>query len=282
MARTIAEIKAQMIAEKNAQSALSGLTSTSQTALWNLYIYLVATAVNIFEQILDLFKVDVEAIAARSYPGSRQWIQAKVFEFQYDATTPQYLELQSDFTLVYPVVNTELRIVTRCSVGRLLNKQVLVKVAKNTPPEPLDNSELTALASYLNDIGFAGIDYSLLSVYPDRIALEAEIYFNGQFAATIQQSVIDALDNYLANIPFDGVVNVQAVVDVIQSVPGVNDVVLGALAVRRETVAYANRTFIFDMPAGINLRQYNTFAGYIIQEDTAGGTFADLLAFTPQ
>ena len=115
MARTVNEIKAQMIAEKQAQSSLNALTSTSQTAFWNLYIYLVAVAINIFEQIMDLFKVDIEAIAAKSYPDSRQWIQAKVFEFQYSATNPQYVEMQSDFSLAYPVIDPSLRIVTRLS-----------------------------------------------------------------------------------------------------------------------------------------------------------------------
>jgi hypothetical protein len=62
----------------------------------------------------------------------------------------------------------------------------------------------------------------------------------------------------------------------------VNDIVLAGLTVRRQSVSYANRTYIFDLPSGLNLRQYETYAGYIIQEDTIGGTFADLLIFTPQ
>jgi hypothetical protein len=282
MARTVNEIKAQMLAEKQAQSSLNALTSTSQTAFWNLYIYLVAVAINIFEQIMDLFKVDIEAVAAKSYPGSAKWIQAKVFEFQYSATTPQYVEMQSDFSLAYPIIDSSLRIVTRCSVNRLLNKTVLIKVAKSDPPTTLSAGELTALQAYVNDIGFVGIDYSLLSELPDRMGLEAEIFYDGQYAASIQTSVIDALNNYLASLPFDGVVNVQAVVDVIQSVAGVNDVALASLFVRRQSVSYANRTYIFDLPSGLNLRQYETYAGYIIQEDTIGGTFADLLIFTPQ
>ena len=247
MARTVNEIKAQMIAEKQAQSSLNALTSTSQTAFWNLYIYLVAVAINIFEQIMDLFKVDIEAIAAKSYPGSRQWIQAKVFEFQYSATNPQYVEMQSDFSLAYPVIDPSLRIVTRCSVNRLLNKTVLIKVAKSNPPTTLSGSELTALQAYVNDIGFVGIDYTLLSELPDRMGLSGEIFYNGQYAANIQASVINALNNYLASIPFDGVVNVQAVEDVILSVEGVNDIVLAELTVRRQSVSYANRTYIFEL-----------------------------------
>ena len=283
MARSIVEIKQQMIVQKNAQASLSGLTSTSQTALWNLYIFLVAAAINIFEQILDLFKADIEAVATRSYPGSAAWIQDRVFKFQYDFSNPQYVQLNTtDFSVNYPVVNSALQIVTRCSVSTLITKTVLVKVAKNDPPEALDANEQTALLSYLYDIGFAGINYTVLSTDPDRMSVAGTIYYNGQFSSTIQASVIAALDNYLATLPFDGQVSVQGATDAIQAVTGVNDVALTEVGVRRESVAYASRTKIYDLSAGVNLRVYSTYAGYIIQEDDSGHTFTDTLTFQAQ
>lgn len=283
MARSIAEIKAQMITEKNAQAALSGLTSTSQTALWNLYIFLVAAAINVFEQILDLFKSDIEAVAVRSYPGSPAWIQDKVFKFQYDATNPQYVVYDdTNFSVNYPVINSQLRIVTRCSVSTLFTKTVLVKVAKNDPPEALDATQQSALLSYLYDIGFAGINYTVLSTDPDRLSITGTIYYNGQYSASIQTAVIAALDNYLATLPFDGQVSVQGATDAIQAVAGVNDVALTEVGVRKSTTLYADRTKIYNLSAGVNLRVYSTYAGYIIQEDTSGSTFTDTLTFQAQ
>ncbi len=63
MARTVQQIKQQMLDAKNADPTLSALTSTSQTAKWNLYYFIVASCIAIFEQLQDLFKSDLEAIA---------------------------------------------------------------------------------------------------------------------------------------------------------------------------------------------------------------------------
>jgi hypothetical protein len=50
MARSIATIKQQIINAKNADPILSEkLTSTSQTAIWNLWAYITAVAINLHE-----------------------------------------------------------------------------------------------------------------------------------------------------------------------------------------------------------------------------------------
>ena len=72
MARTVQQIKQSMIDAKNADANLAGLTSTSQTAKWNLYFFIVAACIAIFEQLQDLFKVDLETIAASSEPSTPQ------------------------------------------------------------------------------------------------------------------------------------------------------------------------------------------------------------------
>lgn len=279
MARSISEIKEQMLIEKNNQSALSGLTSTSQTAFWNLYIFLVAAAINIFEQILDVFKTDIEAVAAASYPGSAKWIQKKVFEFQYSSTTPQYVEYNPETDIVaYPVINEDLKIITRCSVSRYINKVVSVKVAKEETPTALTNTEKTALEDYLDDIGFAGIEYNVISDLPDKVSIAGTVKYQGQFNATIQASVVAALNNYLANIPFDGVISTNDVVEAILAVPGVVYFSPTEISFRADGTAYIDRTFLFELSTGLDLISLSLYAGYCIEE-SAPYSFADLLVF---
>lgn len=280
MARTIAQVKAQMIAEKNAQAALAGLDSPSQTAFWNLYLYLVAAAIVVFESIIDLTQSTWEGIASAAYPGSAKWIQQRVFQFQYDATTPQYVQYDATTNAVnYPVVDATKRIITRCSVSTLVNKTVLVKVAKSEPPQALENAEKNAVSSYLYDIGFAGIDYSVVSVSPDRIAIGGTVYYQGQYSSTIQASVIAALNAYLAGIPFDGAVTVNGIIDAVQAVAGVTDFRPTSMGGRRSSTSFANRTLFYDLTSGVNLLKYSTYAGYCIQEDTADYTFIDTIGF---
>lgn len=292
MARSIATIKAQILAEKNTQAALSGLNSPSQVAIYTSWIFIQAVTINLFEQILDIYKAYVEDVTSKSFTGSPKWIQDKVFKFQYDATNPQVTQL-IDFVPSYPVINPSLRIITRCSVKTNALNQVFVKVAKQDPPVALNGTELASLTGYLSQggngtlsgygtgIGFAGISTTVQSFTSDKLYLNAEIFYDGQYATVIQTTVIAAIDNYLANLPFDGSVKVISLVDAIQSVPGVTDIVITDLAMRPDATPFANKTFLILSKTEI-LSVYPTFAGYVVSETTTGSTLIDTLTFTAQ
>lgn len=271
MARSTAEIKAAMIAEKALQTSLAGLTSTSTTAIWNLYFFIVAQAINIFEQLQDVFKTEIEGIAAAAVPATPPWIQQKVFEFQYDAATPQVITLV-DFVPTYATVDTTKRIVTRCSVKTNANKTVNVKVAKGTTPGPLAGAEQTALEAMLDAILPAGVQRSVINLTSDKLWIDGDIYYNGQYSATISADVIAAIKAYLADLPFDGVVKISSIEDAIQSVAGVTDVVITEVRARANTTAFGSASTI--------ARTWDTVAGYIVEETTAGQTFTDTLTFT--
>jgi hypothetical protein len=155
-------------------------------------------------------------------------------------------------------------------------------VAKSEPPEALDTTEKSSLEGYLDTIGFAGTQFLVTSLPPDRLYLDAEVYYDGQYASTIEASVIESLETYMSSLPFDGIVKITSVEDAIQSVVGVTDVVINNLGVRVSTLA---------CPGGVQwmvennenvLRRIELYSGYIIQEDTTNYTFSDLLTFTPE
>ena len=284
MARTIQQVKAQMIAQKNALTELSSLDSPSQTAFWNLYLFIVAAAIVTFETILDWYTQTWDALTSASYPGSSQWIAKQVFKFQYSATTPQYVQYNAtNNTIEYPVVNTDLQIVTRCGVETMVNKTVLVKAAKSEPPEPLTTPEKTSLLSYLYTKGFAGITYTVVSEEPDKLSIIGTVLYKGQFSATIEADVIAALDSWMATVSqsnFNQSFTVNDVIDVIQGVAGVVDFIPDEIAARRDAVAYVSRTKVYNLADGVNLAQYKPYAGYIVQEDSTGYDFASTLTFT--
>src|SRR3990172_3123648 len=143
MARTIAEIRTQMEEELAAQQAAGNLTnliSASQVAVYKLWIFIVAVAISIFEQLQDVFKTELEDFAATIAPSTALWIKRKVEEFQYDTTTPQVITLV-DFVPAYATVDEDKRIITRVSVKTANNKTVNVKVAKEEPPIQLVTAE---------------------------------------------------------------------------------------------------------------------------------------------
>lgn len=283
MARTISEIQAQIITEKNAQSDLNGLDSTSGRAIWRLWTFVVATCIAILEQIMDVYENTIETLVARSAGASTLWVQDKLFKFQFDATDPQIIQL-IDTVPQYPVVDETKRIITACSVITDINNVVNIKVAKSNPYEALTTDEKNAAQSYISTIGAAGITYNLTSLDADKIYIDATIYYQGQYSAVISDSVITTINNYLQNLSivnFNGSIKMSDLESVIRNVTGVNDVVMNNVKGRADAIAFAYGTYFIQNQTLLQ-RLWNPTAGYIVEETTSGQTFTDSLIFVAQ
>jgi hypothetical protein len=278
MARDINEIEKTILDAVAADPILSTqLTSTSKRSIYRLWAFIFATSQGILEQLWDAFKALIELLVSQAAPGSPAWLQAQVFKFQYDATSPQIIQL-INFAPQYPVVDATLRIITRCSVTTDISNNVTVKVAKSDPPASLSVGELTALSSYVKTIGVAGVTYNVISLAADRIYVEADIYYKGIFSAVIKSNVILAINNYLAGIPFNGRVKVSDMELAIKEVAGVEDVVFKNVFARANATPFGSGTALV-IGNSTASRFWPTLAGYAISEDTAGQTLADKLNF---
>jgi hypothetical protein len=290
MARSIITIQNQIIASIRGETSLydptnpdpskRGLTSTSRVAIWRLITFVVAAAIAFFEQLLDVFKAGVEAQVLLSPPGTPLWVQTQIFKFQYSSTDPQIIQLDTTtLSPFYPTLNTALRIVTQCSVTTSPNKVVIIKVASNSTP--LTSDQQLALSAYLDFLNFAGVYFQLISTDPDLIMAGYDIYFNGMYAAYIQTDVEDAITNFLSTSNannFNGSYSLSKLEDIIQAVPGVNDVVARQVEVRPAAIIAANAYKMVDNYQTL-LRKYDTYAGYMIVDTDSGRTLADTLTF---
>lgn len=287
MARTVQECYDYITTNLTTEFATYGITIvpanwSKRNVLRNIcYTYAIAQA--LFEQLNDLAITEMEAIQALSAAATPLWIQNKMFKFQYSAVNPQVLQIINDVP-AYAEVDETLQIIKGCSVTTTVVNSVIIKTAKGSPLEALGVSELAAAQDYIDQLGTAGINYTVLSLDSDKLYVEAEVFFQGLYSAVIQTTVIAALDSYLENLStnnFNGYVYALDIERVIRAVEGVNDVVVNRVSGR-----YDAQTVLtgIDLVLGNELinRRYLTGAGYIIQEDTAGYTFADTLTFTAE
>jgi hypothetical protein len=281
MARTVTEIQNEIIAAKTADATLNALNSPSAVAIWRLWTRITASAIETQEQLWDVFKAELEQIAREAVPGTADWLQKRVLEFQYDAASPQVISVV-DGKAAYPVVDATKRIITRAAIVEQVNNRVLVKVAKDDGSgglTPLAAQEINALISYLDKIGFVGIAIDTSSLFADRLKFTGEIFYSGEYVeATVKAAIIVAIKNYLSSVSitnFDGTIVREQIIDAIQAVEGVTGVnTLGVVLIAR--------------PSSIPLtgavttvaRSYVTAAGYIIEEDTSGSTFNDTITMT--
>lgn len=282
MARSTETIIASMDVEQASQTQLATLNSTSQTAIYRLWKYITASIINYFEQLFDTYKAEIEAIVKVAPVGSNFWFQKRIFDFQYSATVPQVLSVDPiTLSVTYPIVDSTLLLITRCSVKTSPIKTVIIKVAKSDPPVALSAPELASLTGYISDISFAGVNYQVNSLSSDKLYIKANIYYNGQYASTISVNVIAAINTYLSNIPFDGAINLLRLTDAIQNVTGVTDIVLVDVAIRSNTTPFASKTYLVQNKTTI-ISNYPSIAGYIEEETTSGQLFTNTLTFIAQ
>ena len=83
MARTLQEIEAQIIAEKDTRPELAGLTSTSATAIWRLWVYIIAFAIWTQEVLFDKYQAEMRDMIDDLRPGTLRWYQQKCLEYQF-------------------------------------------------------------------------------------------------------------------------------------------------------------------------------------------------------
>lgn len=280
MARSTTVIINEMDKAQVAESSLSTLNSTSQTAIYTLWKSITATVINLLEQLWDIYKLDIETVISNGAIGSAAWLNVQVKKFQYSATVPQVVTLVN-FAPAYATVDTTLQLITRSSVKTMANKTISVKVAKGITPSALSGVELNSLKGYLNDIGFAGTQTNTFSYDSDKFYLVANIYYNGQYASVISATVISAIEKYFSELPFDGSIKISSLEDYIQTVAGVTDVVIVDAAMRADTTVFASKTYLVSAST-IIYPTYPTFAGYIVGETTGGSTLADTLVFIAQ
>lgn len=240
MARTIAAIKQEMINAKNADANLAGLTSTSATALWNLFFFIVAASIAFFESLFDLFKEDINQRATEIPTGTLQWYAAESLVFQNGDT----LEL-IDGVLTYSVIDESKQIVELAAASES-NGLVTIKVAKlnGGTAEPLAAGEKTSFEAYWTNKRFAGTALQVISQAPDLLKALYRVKVN---AAVIDPAtgesqaspgtypIEDAINAFLQAFQgenFAGDMQVMKLTDAIQSVEGVRNAVANTVEAR--------------------------------------------------
>jgi hypothetical protein len=279
MARSIAVVHDQIMNGIANDPVLgSKLTSPSKVAFYRLIAYIVAVAICLLEQVIDIYKLSIETTVAKASPASAAWLQDKILKFQYSSNvaTPQIVFIdQTTFEIAYPIVNPDLRIITRCAVITTGNKTVAIKVAKSEPPTPLSGPEVTALTAYVAAHGAAGIFYSIVNLDADLIGISAKVMYNGQYSAVIASAVKAAINSYLGNLPFNGIVRVSGIEDAIQAVSGVVDVIITEVTGRPDDVAYPGTVI------SSGTFSYQPKSGYLVEETEPGKGFDDLIQYIP-
>ncbi len=195
MARTVNEIIDSIISQLPTDWNLTN----SSAAVWRVIVYAIATAINIFEQIMDAFKSDIEQKIDAKRIGSKDWYEQKAREFQLGDS----LQFNSDGTVSYPTIDETKQIIA-FAIMKDGDDAATLKVAKigsSGQLTPLSDVELLQFQNYIELIKIVGTKINVVSLPPDIITLTATVYYNPIYAKQDVQTVLDdaLLDFQLQN-----------------------------------------------------------------------------------
>ena len=283
MARTVTQIKQQIQTQLVTSFAAINITvdptSWSKRNMMQVFCFVIATILAYFEQLIDIAVNSIETQISTNVAGSAIWIQQQMFKFQWSATIPQYVQMINNVPQ-YPIIDPTLQIIDSCSVNSPSLNNVIIKCATGSPLTALTNSQITAAQGYIDTIGIEGIQYTVESLPPDQISLNAQIWYDKQYTSTIKTTIINTINAFyvtMSQINFNGALKVSDIERLIRNVQGVEDVQIINMTARTDLTLYLVQDSKILHPSW----SPNTgTAGYVIDETTSGQTLSDLLILT--
>jgi hypothetical protein len=263
MARSIADIQAQIIAEKEAEALLLGLNSPSKTAIWRLFVYIIASAHWVLEKLFDTHKAEVSEMINNLKPHSLRWYALKSKAFRYGQVLILDTDQYSNIGLTEAQIEA-VQVVKEASASQQTGSdELLIKVAtRNSAGQTvaLSPPQYAAFVVYVSEVKDAGVGVQVITSQGDKLKLNFDVYYDplilnqtGQrLDGSNTEPVQKVVKLFVQTMPFNGVFDATALTDTLQTVEGVKAPVLkAALAAKFDSTTFR----LFD-------NYYQPYAGY--------------------
>jgi hypothetical protein len=257
----------KMLAEKDANTNLYNLSSESKVSIWRNFMYVVAFIANFVRELQDVHETEVSALIDNQKLTNLNYYREVVFNYRdghpFGRETLSYTGTYTDEEI------EAAKVVKRAAADETTEngiKKISLKLATEVDSElqELEENTLNRIKEYVFINAPAGTNLSIISIRPDELKLEVDVYIDPQVLTTSgvrvdgtsNDVIATAVDEFFAdqNFKFDGELVLSLLEDKIQAVQGVQD-----RSVRFKTVA-ANHT----VPAVWETvtERYTAYSGY--------------------
>lgn len=235
MARTLTEIYTVAKSYRNQYLELTEFQNSSKMSVIDAFTWVTSACIWTFENILDVFKVDLAKDLQNRINGNAAYYANALLKYQ----SGDELEMNEEGTAFsYPTIDETKRVITRVSYSEyqeegFYDKQLMLKIATGEPGayERVSDEELLAIRAYFNQIAFAGTHATIVSRKGDVLVPRVTVYYDGATSEEeVYKNIEDALNDFIANVSFDGVIYTQKIIDAIQRAEHVVDVHISTIA----------------------------------------------------
>lgn len=259
-----------MKADYVTQRAVAGLVFDDPAA-WStvnvkrLVFYIVSVAIWTLENLFDLHKAEVLAIIAATEPHTLQWYAQAASAFQYG------FNLLPDSALYNNALATAAQItaskVVAYSAVTEQTRGLRIKVAtlNGSDLDALTAPELASFVVYMQRIKDAGVKLLITTGVADSLMLGLTVKYNplvldasGQrLDGTYNTPVQDAVFAYLKSLPFNGKMELVTLVNMLETVDGVDAPYVANAAARYGSLPFTAFVDNVYIPDSGYLRLYN-------------------------
>lgn len=228
MARTIQAIQKEMFDAIAADENLTELNSTSMVAIYRLFVFIVAFSNWVMENLFDTHKKEVEDIIQNDKAHRPSWYRTKAKAFQYGfALIPDTDKFNNTG---YTDEQIEASKIIKYSAITKNAGQLLIKIAAESGGvlSPIEPEQYASFSAYMKEIADCGVKYVIVNILPDILLLNIRIYHDslvlnddGMHKINANYPVQDAINEYMKELPFDGELVLQSLVDKLQKAEGV-------------------------------------------------------------
>lgn len=209
----------------------------------NQLFTVMALVIFTLELIFDTHKAEIDTALANQKKGSKLWYRNMALDFQYgfDLITDSDQFNNTGYTAEQIEAS---KIIKYAAVTESdAESRLIIKVATENAAEvlaPINETQKLAFDYYIDEINYAGVKYTIINYAPDRLQLNLTIKIDPKVIDTsgtkILMSATDvgtkpietALAEFMKELPFDGKLVLNALIDKLQSVEGVVNPILNA------------------------------------------------------
>jgi hypothetical protein len=233
MARTVTEIQQEIFANITSNEDLATLNSTSKVAIYRLLVFVVSYAVWTLEKLFDIHSAQVDKAIYENKPGTARWYRnmSLAFQFGFNLLTDDDEFDNEGFTSDQIEAS---KIVKYCSVKESLeSSRLIIKIAGESGDDliPLTLTQITSFAFYMSEVAYAGVKVNIVNNPADKLQLTLRVYRNplvidenGNNILSGGKTVESAIKQYIKNLPFDGELVINDMIDYLRDVEGVINV----------------------------------------------------------
>lgn len=228
MARTIQQIQQEIFDRITANENLVELTSTSKTAIYRLFVFVVAFSIWVLENLFDTHKKEVLDIIEQKMSHRPSWYRTKALSFQYGFDLIEDTDKYDNAG--YTDEEIEASKIIKYSAVTQNAGQLLIKIASETDGvlSPITVPQKASFDAYVQEIADCGVKYIVVNNLPDILLLNLQIFRDplvlnesGMSILSGKNPVEEAILAYMKELPFNGELVLAHLVDKLQLVDGV-------------------------------------------------------------